>query len=139
MTSASSVAISSMPKQGSFKGQGELCCFFIFEAYTQMNTTETRTHRENLNSQMIIVRSTGLCFPKLWWLDISQHSSATCEVVPLYQKEQNHWQKGQMAICGDQIHAGLQAPSVSQVSVAHFKVLSALLSTPTLNFSSFLE
>lgn len=60
------------------------------------------------------------CFSKFWWLDKSQRSSGTCDAAYPYQKEPCPLTTGRGANgCGayqqTKVHAGLQAPSVSQV------------------------
>ena len=132
------------PSKSPSKGRESYAVPCLWNIYP-MNTVDTRTYRESLNSQMIIVRSTGPPFPQTLWLDKSQHSSATCEVVPLYQKEpcpeslaegtngylwrpNTCWPPGSLSITS--ICYTFQSPCW---------LLSALLPTPTLNFSSSLE
>lgn len=60
------------------------------------------------------------CFSKFRWLDKSQQSSGSCEAAYRYQKEPFPLISGRGANgCGaywqTKVHAGLQAPSVSQV------------------------
>lgn len=69
---------------------------------------------------------------------------ALVNLIPLYQRSNYHWQKGKLATCGAYQHTkeqpSLQADSVTQVPVIHFRVqtgiLSLLTSSLTLNFSS---